>query len=80
MKTYKASDWGGNTLEACRDVFRAKDDGADIIVHVGHFEATSDHHLSTISNACVDTGIELVVRGTSDPGVVYPHITFVEQP
>lgn len=79
MKTFESSNWGSDTLEACRDIVRAKSVGADIIVHEGEFSTEGDHHLSTISNACVDSGVELVLKGVHDPGTVHPHITFVEE-
>ena len=78
MQTYKASNWGIDTLQACRDVLKAKSEGADII-HDGDFNVTNESHLSTISRACVDSGIEVVIRGVHDPEIVYPHITFIEE-
>ena len=79
MKTYKTSNWGTDTLQACRDIMKAGSEGSDIIVHDGDFNTESSRHLSTISRACVDSGVELVVRGVQDPEIVYPHITFIEE-
>lgn len=79
MQTYKVSNWGTDTLQACRDILEAKSEGSDIIIHDGDFITDAPHHLSTISRACVDAGIELVVRGVQDPEIVYPHITFIEE-
>lgn len=79
MQTYKASNWGIDTLQACRDVMKANAEGADIIIHDGDFNVTNEGHLSTISRACADSGIEVVIRGVHDPEIVYPHITFIEE-
>lgn len=79
MQTYRANDWGGDTLQACRDIVQARNAGADIIIHEGKFAASRENHLSTISRACADSGIEVVLHGVPDPDIVYPHITFVEE-
>lgn len=79
MQTYKVSNWGIDTLQACRDVMKANAEGADIIIHDGEFNVTNEGHLRTISRACVDSGVELVIRGVRDPEIVYPHITFIEE-
>ena len=79
MQTYKVSNWGIDTLQACRDILKAKTEGSDIIIHDGEFSVTNECHLSTISHACVDSEVELVIRGVHDPGIVFPHITFIEE-
>ena len=79
MQTTKVTDWGSDTLQACREIVSASTDGADILVHEGEFNGKDDRHMSTISRACVGSNVELVVKGVSDPGVVYPHITFIEE-
>lgn len=79
MQTYKASSWGADTLQACRDIMKAASEGADIIVHDGDFSTDCPRHLSTISNACIDRGVEVVIQGVSGPEIVYPHITFIEE-
>lgn len=79
MQTFRVSNWGTDTLQACRDILEAKSEGSDIIIHDGDFNTDAPHHLSTISRACVDSGVELVVRGVQDPEIVYPHITFIEE-
>lgn len=79
MQTYKASNWGIDTLQACRDILKAKAEGSDILIHTGDFDANNERHLSTISRACVDSGVEVVLQGVHDPEIVYPHITFIEE-
>lgn len=79
MQTYKASNWGGDTLQACRDIVKAQAEGADIVIHEGDFNVDSERHLSTISRACVGSDVELVLKGVHDPETVYPHITFIEE-
>lgn len=79
MKTFKASNWGSDTLQACRDIVKARSEGADIVVHDGAFNANSYKHLSTISRACIGSDVELVIRGVPDQDTVYPHITFIEE-
>lgn len=79
MQTYKVSNWGIDTLQACRDILKAKAEGLDIIIHDGEFSVTNECHLSTISRACEDLGIDVVIRGAHDPEIVYPHITFIEE-
>lgn len=79
MQTYSVFNWGNSTLKACRDILHASKDGADILIHRGDFHVTDERHLTTISHACVDSDVELVVHGVSDPGEVFPHITFIEE-
>lgn len=80
MQTYDAAyDWGSDTLKACRDILVAADTGADIVIHRGRFNADDERHVTTVSRACEDSNVELVIRGVPDPGQVYPHITFIEE-
>lgn len=79
MQTNNVRDWGSDTLQACRDIVKARRDGVDILIHEGDIDTHSDHNLSTISNACVDSEVELVIKGAHDPGAVFPHITFIEE-
>ena len=79
MQTYKVSNWGIDTLQACHDILKAKAEGYDILIHTGDFDTTSERHLSAISRACVDSGVEVVLQGVHDPEIVYPHITFIEE-
>ena len=79
MQTTKVANWGNDTLQACREIVGASEKGNDILVHEGEFNVKDDRHISTISRACVGSNVELVVKGVPDPGVVYPHITFIEE-
>lgn len=79
MQTHNVYDWDNNTLKACRDILHASRQGSSIVIHTGEFRSDDDRHMTTISHACVDSDVELVIRGVEDPGVVYPHITFIEE-
>lgn len=79
MQTKTVNDWGSNTLQACKDIMEASRNGIDILLHEGKFDPVNERHIHTISNACVDCGVEVVIKGITDPGVVYPHITFIEE-
>lgn len=79
MKTTTVRDWGSNTILACKEILSLAADGTDIIIHEGKIDTHNDHHLHAISNTCVERDVELVVRGNEDPGIVYPHITILEE-
>lgn len=72
-------DWGSNTIQACKDIDSASKNNIDILRHHGDIDVNTSSHMRTISNLCAKKDIDLVVYGHTDPGVVYTHVTVVEE-
>lgn len=73
-------DWGGNTINACKEIEHAKTNNVDIIKHYGYID-TCIQNIRTISNMCRDCDIELIIYtndNVTEPSKIYPHVTFME--